>query len=183
MKTISTIISLVLISVASFATNITVKNNKETVFSIQYKNVEKGNVKVSILNSKNEIIFSEEFRNTSSFTRPYNFSQLTEGEYTIVIEDKNGKQMEKVNYHLNKVVSYVHVSPVPNKENKYWMNIANNGTEVVAVRIFGNDGKQLHEQSVEVTGTLSMVFDLTKVKNNGAFKFEVTDGSGKVHTF
>lgn len=109
MKTINTTIALLLISIASFATNITVKTNKEGVFAIQYKNTEKGNVRVYILNSKNQEIFSENFQNVSSFTRPYNFTQLAEGEYTIVIEDRNGKQTEKINYTRNKLVSYVHV--------------------------------------------------------------------------
>lgn len=180
MKTISTFISLVLISLSSFA-SVSVSSEKDGVFSIQYKNSEKNNVRVSILNDKKEIIFTEEFRNVTSFKRPYNFSQLAEGEYTIVIEDKNGKQTEKISYQLNKVVSYVHVAQVPNKENKYWLNIANNGTEVLSVRIFAEDGTALHEQTLEVTGTLSTVFDLTKIKNNKVVTFEVVDGSGSIH--
>lgn len=182
MKIINTVITLLLISTTSFATNVTVKTNKQGVFSIQYKNTEKGNVRVYILNSKNQEIFSESFQNVSSFTRPYNFTQLAEGEYTIVIEDKNGKQVEKINYTRNKLVSYVHVSRVPNKENKFWLNVANNGTETLTVNIYSENGTRLHEQSVEVTGTLSMVYDLTKVKTAKAIVFEVVDGNNKIHT-
>lgn len=182
MKTINTTIALLLISIASFATNITVKTNKEGVFAIQYKNTEKGNVRVYILNSKNQEIFSENFQNVSSFTRPYNFTQLAEGEYTIVIEDRNGKQTEKINYTRNKLVSYVHVSRVPNKENKFWLNVANNGTETLTVNIYSENGTRLHEQSVEVTGTLSMVYDLTKVKTAKTIVFEVVDGNNTIHT-
>ena len=182
MKTIGTAIILVFISIASFATHITVRANKEGVFAIQYKNTEKGNVKVYILNSKNQEIFSESFQNVSSFTRPYNFTQLAEGEYTIIIEDKNGKQTEKINFTRNKLVSYVHVSRVPNKENKFWLNVANNGTETLNVNIYSENGTRLHEQSIEVTGTLSMVYDLTKVKNAKAIVFEVVDGNNQIHT-
>lgn len=183
MKTISTFFTLLLVSITSFAIpTISVKQaNKTSVFNIQYKNTEKGTVRVSILNQSNESIFTETLYNVASFVRPYNFSKLAQGVYTIVIEDKNGKQEEKIKYELNKLVSYVRVSQVPNKENKYWLNVANNGTETLTVYIYSKEGKRLHEQTVEVTGTLSMVFDLNKVKEQSVI-FEVVDGNNQIHT-
>lgn len=179
MKTINTVIALMLLSVASFASVSVV--SEENVFTIQYNNTEKNNVRVSILNNKNQEIFSESFYHVTSFKRPYNFSQLAEGEYTIVIEDKNGKQTEKISYHLNKVVSYVHVARIPKKDNKFWLNVANNGMEVLSVRIFDQDGNEIHSQSLEVNGTMSTVYNLNAIKNIKSVSFEVIDGSGKMH--
>lgn len=180
MKTINTIIAAVLLSVASFA-SVSVVTTEENVFTIQYTNTEKNNVRVSILNNKNQEIFSESFYHVSSFKRPYNFSQLAEGDYTIIIEDKNGKQTETISYRLNKVVSYVHIARVPKKEGKFWLNVASSGLEVIEVRIFDQNGVQVHAQSMEVNGTLSTVFNLNAMKNNKSVSFEVTDANGKMH--
>jgi hypothetical protein len=95
------IICLVFIShaFASSPTSLAVmSSDKLNVFNIHYRTAEKGRVKISIIDCKNKTVFSEVLLNTSSFVRPFNFSQLHEGVYTIVLEDKNGKQSEKINY-------------------------------------------------------------------------------------
>ena len=65
-----------------------------SVFNINYKMVEKGTVNISIYDKSNELVFTEVLIDVKSFVRPYNFSELPEGEYTIVVADKNGKQAE-----------------------------------------------------------------------------------------
>ncbi len=155
---------------------------KANVFNIRYQGTEVGNVRVSIFSEKNYEIFSEVFFNVSTFVRPYNFSELNAGEYTVIVTDKYGKQVEKINYSQNQVSSSVTVSEVANKENKYLLNVTNNGTENIYVRILAEDGTTLHEQSVEVTGNFSLIYDLNKVKTYKptSVTFEVTSGSGKV---
>jgi len=37
------------------------------------------------------------------FMRPYNFDGLPEGQYTIKVEDENGKTVEKINYKSGRV--------------------------------------------------------------------------------
>src|SRR5262245_60322404 len=92
MKTFSSIVIVLCTVVASFgATTVSVKEaGKANVYNIEYASTQKGKVEVSILNSKNETIYSEVISNLSSFVRPYNFSSLAEGEYTIAIKDENG---------------------------------------------------------------------------------------------
>ena len=169
-------------AIAATPTSVLVKAaTKESVFNIHYSAIEKGNVKVSILDSNEKSVFNEVLTQVTSFVRPYNFSELPEGEYTIVIEDINGKQAEKINYTLNKITSFINVAKVANEGNKYWLNVANNGTDILSVRIYSQDGTQLHEQLVKVTGNLSLIYNLNKVKP-GAVRFEVTSGNGKTQT-
>jgi hypothetical protein len=127
------IVSLVFISNA-FAFSPTslavMSSDKFNVFNIHYRTAEKGTVKLSIIDSKNKTVFSEILLNTSSFVRPFNFSQLHEGVYTVVLEDKNGKQSEKINYVVNQLTSFVSVSPVANQDGKYRLNVYNNDSEV-----------------------------------------------------
>jgi hypothetical protein len=157
---------------------------KAEVFNIHYKSTEAGNVRVSILDKNNSEVFTETLFNVISFVRPYNFSELSVGEYTIVIADKNGKQAEKINYTLNHVESFISVSEVANKENKYLLNVTNNGTENIYVRILAKDGTSLHEQILEVTGKFSLIYDLNKVKptTTPSVTFEITSGNGKMET-
>lgn len=183
----SKISALFFCMMASFAAQaatpkLTVKAaTKSSVFNLEYAASESGSVRVSILDKNNQAVFTEVLSNVGSFVRPYNFSELSEGEYTIVVDGKNGKQAEKINYTVNKVTSYVHVTEVASQPNKYLLRVANNGAEQVMVRIFGQDASLLHQQKVQVDGGFSLIYNLNKVNNKGV-TFEVETASGNVHT-
>jgi hypothetical protein len=172
-------------AVTSFATaaSFTVQEtSKSNVFNVHYQFGQKGKVEVSILNNKNETVFKEEIKSTGSFIRPYNFSNLPYGDYIIVIKDEVMQYNEKVNYSATKLINYTYVAALPNQENKYWLNVRNNGQEAVNVRILSKDGVLIYEQSIMVNGGYNTVYNLSKVKRNEAVTFEVTDGNNKVHT-
>ena len=65
--------------------------------------------------------------------------------------------------------------------NKYILNVTNNGTEEVLVRIFDNENVMIHEQAVEVTGSFGLIYNLNHVKSNTTSNvtFEVSTSSGK----
>ncbi len=181
MKKISLLLSGIAMSFASFAapaSSLTVNAKNEVVFNVHYKTNETGTVRVSIVNKENQIVYSEVLTNVSSFTRPYNFSELNEGEYTIVVEGKSGKQAEKITYATSKVISFAMVSEVENQKNKYLLNVTNNGAQNVTVRIVDANGAVLHEQTLEVIGNAGVIYDLNKVKNdNSSITFEIVNGS------
>lgn len=181
-KITALLFTLASITFAATANNPTpftvVPSAKTSVYNIYYSSSEAGKVKVSILNSARRLVFTEAFANVSSFKRPYNFSQLEEGQYTIVIEDKNGKHVDQVNYTMNKVHSFISVVEAANEENKYILNVTNNGSEEVLVKIFSG-ASLLHSQSLKVTGNFGLVYNLTKIKSPETITFEVTTGSGK----
>lgn len=182
----SLLIALVTMTITAFSAtpaSFEITSAAEAIYSVHYKSTEVGKVKVSIFNSENKMIFTEILNNVASFKRPYNFSQLAEGEYTIVLADKNGKQVEKVNYLKNKITTLITVAQVANADYKYKLNIANNGTEVVSVRIFDNVKGLLYEETIEVTGNHSLIYNLSKVKPaaNAIIIFEVTS-NGKTET-
>lgn len=152
-----------------------------SVYNVYYKGTEAGKVRVSIYHNTDELVFSETLTGVSSFRRPYNFSNLAQGEYTIVVEDKNGKQVENVSYAMNQVNTFIHVSQLANEESKYILNVTNNGSEDVNVRIYNNRNELLHEQQLNVTGTFGMIYNLSLVKSvNSPITFEITASSGKV---
>jgi hypothetical protein len=154
------------------------------VYTVVYKSSEAGKVKVSIYTKSNQLVFTEVLTNVMSFKRPYNFSQLEEGEYTIVLEDKNGKQVETVNHVINRINSTISVKKLADTENKYVLNVITTGTEGVLVKIYDNANDLVHVQNVEVSGYFGLVYDLSKIKTTPAstVTFEISTASGKVET-
>ncbi|RAW00103.1 hypothetical protein [Pseudochryseolinea flava] len=172
-----------LLSVSAFAeapasTKAVVSSANNSVYSVVYKSDMAGDVKVSILDKNKKLIFTETIANVASFKRPYNFSQLAEGQYTIVIEDKAGKQLEQVNYTATKVESFVRVNKVANAEGKYVLNVMSSGAEGVYVRI-SNASSVLHEEKIIVDKSFGLIYNLTQIKGNSEITFEVVTDSGK----
>lgn len=178
------VIACVMMSFAAVAASpvtMSVTTSSASVFNINYKTAESGTVKISIYDNNNQLVFVEVLNNVASFVRPYNFTELSQGEYTIVVANKNGKQAEKVNYSVSKVESVISVSEVANAENKYMLNVTNNGTEEVYVRILNNENILVHEQAVQVTGSFVLIYNLNKLKSTteSNVTFEVSTSSGK----
>jgi hypothetical protein len=56
------------------------------------------------------------------FLRPYNFSGLSAGEYTIQIEDSNGKKTETVDYAAGKIEKLISIVKLA-EEGKYLLSV------------------------------------------------------------
>jgi hypothetical protein len=184
MKTLlKSVILVCAMAATSFATaaSFTVKESKKSVFKVQYVSEQSGNVEVTIFDKKNEIVFSEVISSTGSFIRPYNFSNLAEGEYTIVLKDENGEQRQTINYSTSKTNAFAHVTAVPNQEDKFWLNIVTNGEEKMNLRIYSLTGELLYEQAEVVAGSYSKIFNVSQL-NQPSVVFEVSNGNGLVYT-
>ena len=109
------LLTILLISGITFAHAIDNPNTKMVVlkngstFRLLYKGAEQSDVKVLILNDENQIVFAEKIKNTDGFARPYNFSNLPEGHYSIQIKDNAGVRTETVNHHIIKAEKTMHL--------------------------------------------------------------------------
>jgi len=172
-----------LMSAAAFADSLSslavVPATSQGIYKVYYKTAEASRVRVSIYGERNELVFTEVLNNVTAFVRPYNFSELAEGQYTIVIEDKNGQQVEKVNY-VNHINSVIRVTEVANTTDKYCLNVVNDGAENVSVKIY--DANQLlHEEVINVKGQFGVIYNLSKIaRTPGNITFEVVTSSGTV---
>ena len=150
------------------------------VYKLIYKGTEAGKVKVSIFNVNRDLIFTETLLNVESFIRPYNFSNLSQGEYTFVVEDKHGKTEEKVDFYFKKVQSTVEVSKIANELNKYLLSVENKEADLIDVKIIDSENNVLHQQAMTVNGKFSVIYNLSTVK--GEITFEVTGSNGETKT-
>ena len=154
-----------------------VTGENSDVFKVIYKSASASRVQVSIVNNKNEVVFVESFYKMNGFTRPYNFNGLPEGEYTIEVEDSQGKKVEKVDYHLGRVSSLIKVTKISNELSKYMVSVPNKGKNKINVLILNEDGDVLLEETRKVVGDFGIVYNLLKT---GLYTFVVSDKSGNI---
>ncbi len=149
-----------------------------SLFKLYYKANTLDNVKVSILNSSGEMVFTEKLRKTSGFIRPYNFDGLDEGEYTMRIETANGTRDEKLFYGAGKVDKLINVVKLVD-QGKYLFTITSKTADNVNINIYNAKDELILTQRKFIDKEFAEVFNL---KNINEFTIEVTDNNGLVKT-
>jgi hypothetical protein len=162
------------------ASGAAVINNGEGTFRVIYKSEKENDVRVSILNDRNEVVYSEKVNNTDGFSRPYNFTSLSEGDYTIAIEDGAKKTLEKVSYRMPRTSKLLNVLRVSSDEGKYLITAAGKGAEVITVSIFDGSHNLLHRSSETTKGDFAKLYNVKALK--GHLTFEISNENGDVKT-
>jgi hypothetical protein len=147
-----------------------------TTFKLYYKGSQQADVKVSILDAGNRVVFSETIKDVDGFVRPYNFSHLPEGDYTIKISDKNGRMIEKINYRQEKSEALVHLLKVAGTNAKYLLTVASKEQSDVTIRIYDDSNDVIYTKRETVSNDFAKIYNLEGIA--GEFTFEVTDASG-----
>ena len=152
------------------------------VFKIIYKGESTGNVKVSVANSSNTVLYTDTFSNVDGFILPLNFSDVEYGEYTVNVTDATGKRTEKLSY-LPQVVSAtaIHITKI-NGENKYLVAVPAQGDQVVNVKIFDQSNNLLHDETKEVSGDFGQIYNTKNISATSGLIFQVTDSTGNTKT-
>lgn len=188
-KTFSVLVVLMVVSSVVFARR---SNNPDdspnsavvkigTTFKLYYKGSQQDDVKVSILDNSRRIVFSEIIRNVEGFVRPYNFSSLPEGDYTIQISDKEGRQIERISNKKEKGEALAHLLKVNGSEAKYLLTVSNKNTNDVIVKIYDSTNNIVYNKREAASSDFAKVYNLEGI--GGEFTFEVTDGNGISKSF
>jgi hypothetical protein len=147
-----------------------------SVFKVYYRGLKPANVKVTILNEQGKAVYKETLKNIESFVRPYNFSTLNEGNYTIEIENDDGKQLKSIEHVTKDQERLMSLVRMRGSENKFVLSVANKGNDVLKVKIL--DGKEniVYSGTEEIEGDFARIYTLKSL--NKDFQFVVTDKSG-----
>jgi hypothetical protein len=156
-----------------------VSGSSKHIFKVIYKAEVVNTVRVTIYNSSNEMVFTETFNDVDSFSRPYNFSSLPEGEYTIEVKDDTGKKIEKVNYNNGSVKSIISVLKLTDAPSKYMLTAVNEGANEITVSILNTMGDTLYNEILKVKGNFGVIYNLVE---EGSYTFIVSDKTGVVKT-
>jgi hypothetical protein len=118
-------------------------------------------------------------RKSTGFVRPYNFSKLPEGKYTIEIEDNSGTQLESVMYRRAGVDRLAHLQKVAGSQ-RYVLSLPGKASGEVSIRIFDANSALIYNKSEYIAGDFAKMYNLEKFE--GRFMFEITDTSGNATT-
>jgi hypothetical protein len=152
-----------------------------STFKLFYKGAKAGNVRVTIYDNEGNAVFEETIHKMESFVRPYNFSSLVEGEYTIALTDEEGKLVEKVNYVNVKTKRLMNLVKVTGTKSKYMLSISNKGADALTVRIYDGGHNLVYQETERVSGDFAKVYDLKNLDKG--FSFDVTDKNGVSKSF
>lgn len=183
-KTFSVLVVLMVVSSVVFARRLDNPGDSPSAsivkigstFKLYYKGSQQADVKVSIRDAGDNLLFTETIKKSEGFVRPYNFSHLPEGEYTISITDSNGRQIEKISYKREKSEAFAHLLKVAGSEGKYLLTVSNKADGNVTVKIYDEANHVIYNQKEDVTSDFAKIYNLQGIP--GRFTFEVTDATG-----
>ena len=180
---------IVLVGTSAFASGpgsprlVVIGQKNPGIFKVIYESGITSNVKMTILDKNEAVVFAETTKNVEGFIRSVNFTRMEPGEYTIEIADKAGKQIQKVVYAEMEIVT----APAKNvrlakiaADGKYLLTVTNSGINQIKVRIYDGANNLVHNESTTVNGDFGLVYNLKDVA--GVPTFEVTDKTGSVST-
>ena len=149
--------------------------NKGRTLKVIYKASSENDVKIVIRDSGSKAVFEETLRNTDNFLRPYNLSQLPEGEYSVEITDNDGvhRKAVTVTNSLNK--GLFHVVPVTGQAGKFLLTIGKMQNTKVNILVKNQFDHVLFESTRNADKEFGQIIDLTRVK--GA-SITITDSNG-----
>lgn len=133
-------------------------------------------VGVKIFDEGGRLVFAERIASEEGFIRPYNFSELNHGEYTIVITDGDEKIIEKVDHGAVKEVKpklqLIKMSEVAGQDKVYQLTIVNQGSALANINIKNDQDEVIFTKSEVLDGNYARLFNLKQIHT--AVSFEVT---------
>jgi hypothetical protein len=150
------------------------------VLKVLYKGIKSNRVKVSILDSRMHSIFSETMMKTEGFTRPYNLSNLPEGEYTIEVTDESGSASKKVVLKRKKNEKSFKVSKVHGEDGKVLLTIGKLA-QGFQIQIVDSHGDIIYKEERDLKGDFAQVYDISSLR--GGATVIVSDSHGNYEKF
>jgi hypothetical protein len=152
-------------------------------YKLIYKSKEKEDVTVTILNEKNEIVYTETVKRSDGFIRPYNLENLPSGSYAFKIDRKSSKgtQIVKVESTDNENETLKLSALVKVKEGRYLLTAPAKNNEQLAIKILNEKGEIIYNESVLTTGAFAQLYNLKNL--TGVFSFEIEDEHGHIKSF
>jgi len=119
------------------------------------------NVRVEVLDDKGIVLHTESISQKKSFTKPYSFQNLNNGEYSFKVIDEDGVYVTKIKRteDLNMVASIKKVS-----DEKAKVIVEGEFMGPVSVNIFDSRNTLVFDDYIDHEAGFSRVYDLSKVK-------------------
>lgn len=141
-----------------------------------YRGESLNRVTVRIYNADGKIVMEDNVGVFDNFVRPYNFSNLDEGAYTIELSDDSGKQVKQVTYKLGKIEKQARLIKIANENAKYLLMVPTQGNDLLHIKITDDFNRVVYEGNEILNGNFAKVYNLEKITEE--FTVEITDKNG-----
>jgi hypothetical protein len=152
-----------------------------SLFKVFYKGTTLNKVTITIYDESGEKVFADNLGRVVNFVRPYNFSGLKEGAYTIELVDGLGKQVEDVSYHTASTEKMARLIRLKNGASRFMLLVPSTDNGKLTVKVLDGSSRVVYEETTDTTGDFSKIYDLKAL--SGDFTVEVSDDKGLVKTF
>jgi hypothetical protein len=172
MKKLIFLFVLLAASQATLAAELSVVAKAENgLFHIKYTDERTCNTRMVIKDAEGNRIFSEVIRNQCSFIRPYNFTQMPYGRYTVIATNEFG---EKVTYveHQPKPEVDVRYNVFRRSDGKYLLLIPKSAVSQIHVSI-SNGEELLYFKNVKLNGDFACIYDIKNLPDSASVEFQV----------
>jgi flagellar hook assembly protein FlgD len=187
MKTKSTIFALMAVVFGVFTTiastgkdgktakmDIRTSINEDKVF-VTYVSDAQVKVEVQIRDEQGRVIASDLVENENGFRRPYNISQLKDGNYIVKMFENKALVYESKFAIDTKKTAVMELG-----DNKFQLTYKDNHKQDVSINIYDDKGTLLHQEKVEQMAGFSRIYDLSKL-NPDHVSFEVSTAKSQKH--
>jgi hypothetical protein len=162
-----------------------VKHEDQLVYRLMYQSAIQGLVKVSIYDASGALMLTERIQNQTGFIRPYNFSALPVGEYTIEVSDGSEKTTRQIFHGISSLNesndNQVKVSVQSLGDNqKYALSVLGE-CRSVEVKIYDAYNNLVFTELVAEPGNFRKVYDFSKIKLQN-FTFVVENATSILHS-
>ena len=142
---------------------------------LYYKGTTPCSVRVSIAGENGDVIYAETIKDVEGFVRPYNVSDVDNGEYTVTVTDKNTTYTEKVRIGQKRDEAIAGLIRVSGERGKYILRVPAGEPKDLSVTIFA-DNREIYRESLAINSDFAKVYNLNSVK--GSLAFEISDNQG-----
>jgi hypothetical protein len=153
------------------------------ILKLFYKATGKSNVKVTIYDDRGAQVFTETIKHVSDFLRPYNFSALRKGDYSIELIDDSGKTVKTFSYNEEsekKDDKQIYLRAYPKDKSKYILSVNSKQKDVLSIKIYNQAHEIVYKSTEQISGDFSKIYN--PAKNVSNLTFEITDQAGHTTT-
>ena len=161
-------------------TGLSVVNREAGTYKLIYDGGKPAPVRVTILNSKGQVVYAENLRNVRGFIRPVNFSGMVADAYTIRVNNGSQKLETVINYAPESKRTKVTSRKI--EEGKFAILVSNTGEETIEVKMYDANLNLIQSHTEVVHGSFGKIFNVAQIKSP-AYRFEVYTSKGLVDAF
>ena len=131
------------------------------LYQLTYVNKGTCNVKVEVLDQDGTLLHAENIKHKKSFTKPYNFQNLSHGEFSFKVTDDEGEYVAKINRSedVNMVATIRKI-----EGGKAKVIVKGDFMSPVSVKILNKRNDLVFGDYIDHESSFSRIYDLSKVR-------------------